>query len=142
MNFSYSLARTRFLNGAAKVRIIFKSASFSGKIFKKVFEADLHAPVLVRTQGLISHPFFKWECKGTAFFFTSKSFSAPKRTESCNDTRNMLNITTIQDCYNFVKVSKGHYTLCKRPKYWNIIQLTEVELYLFFIIFACYHIYI
>jgi hypothetical protein len=23
---------------------------------------------------LAGHPFFKWECKGSAFFFTSKSF--------------------------------------------------------------------
>ena len=34
MNFSFSLARTRFSNGAAKVRIIFKLPNLFEKIFK------------------------------------------------------------------------------------------------------------
>jgi hypothetical protein len=37
MNFSYSLARTRFSNGAAKVRIIFKLPNFFETFFKKIF---------------------------------------------------------------------------------------------------------
>ena len=74
MNLSYSLARTRFLNGAAKVRIFLKPASVSEKIFQKSFGADSDASVLSRTLSLISYPFFKWECKGTTFLFTSKLF--------------------------------------------------------------------
>ena len=74
MNFSFSLARTRFLNGAAKVRIFLKPASVFEKIFQKSFGADPDASVFVRTLSFISHPFFKWECKGTTFFFTSKFF--------------------------------------------------------------------
>ena len=37
MNFSFPLARTRFSNGAAKVRIIFKLPNFFETFFKKVF---------------------------------------------------------------------------------------------------------
>ena len=76
MNLHYPLSRTRFSNGAAKVRIFFKPASVSEKIFKFFFgsrSGESNATVLSRTH---SHPFLKWECKGTTFFNTSKSFSA------------------------------------------------------------------
>ena len=70
------LVVARFSNGAAKVRIFFKPASVSEKIFKFFFgsrSGESNATVLSRTH---SHPFLKWECKGTTFFHTSKSFSA------------------------------------------------------------------
>ena len=103
MNFPCSLARTRFLNGAAKVRIIFESATLWRKIFQKIFRADPGASVLARTHGLVSLPFFKWECKGTTYFQTSKSFFDFPDTEIRPQAPKSLNVTAVRRCYNFVK---------------------------------------
>ena len=50
MNFSVSLARTRFSNGAAKVRIIFRLPNFFETIFKKSFQEDLCASLFKNSQ--------------------------------------------------------------------------------------------
>ena len=70
MNFSVSLARTRFSNGAAKVRIIFKLPN----LFEKIFKFFLSAPVFHQNSQPYQPPVFQRECKGTTFFVTSKLF--------------------------------------------------------------------
>ena len=63
MNLSSSLARARFSNGAAKVRIIFKLPN----LFAKIFHFFVSASVFLRTLGLSSHPFFKGSAKVQLF---------------------------------------------------------------------------
>ena len=63
--------KTRFSNGAAKVSIIFKLPNLFAKIFQFLFSCS----VFLRTLQLFSHPFFKWECKGTTFFDTCNTFT-------------------------------------------------------------------
>jgi hypothetical protein len=83
MNFS----KTRFSNGAAKVRIIFKLPN----LFAKIFSFFISAPVFLRTLKLFSRPFFKWECKGTTFLFTCNTPSQNQPKEKLSKTSNMLN---------------------------------------------------
>ena len=80
MNFS----KSRFSNGAAKVRIIFKLPN----LFAKIFHFYFHASVLLRTLQLFSHPFFKWECKGTTFLFTCNTPPDNFRIEKLSETSN------------------------------------------------------
>ena len=68
MNFSYSLARTRFLNGAAKVRIFFESARLSGKIFKKIFRGGSSCVSLVKNSGPAQPPVFQMGVQRYDFF--------------------------------------------------------------------------
>ena len=48
---------------------------FNFQIFLQKFSVFfISAPVFLRTLGLISHPFFKWECKGTTFYLICKTW--------------------------------------------------------------------
>ena len=94
MNFSVSLARTRFSNGAAKVRIIFKLPN----LFEKIFKFFLSAPVFHQNSQPYQPPVFQRECKGTTFFVTSKLFRE-KIQKKCNFPQNASN-TAPKEHYN------------------------------------------
>ena len=71
MNFSFSLARTRFSNGAAKVRIIFKLPNLFSKIFQFLFLRQSFQELF----HLFSDPFFKGAAKVRIIFKLPNFFS-------------------------------------------------------------------
>ena len=70
MNLSLPVFRT----GLQRYALFFNLQIFLQLFSEKFFSDQITAPVFSRTLSLISHPFFKWECKGTTFFLISKFF--------------------------------------------------------------------
>ncbi len=76
MNFLNPSVRARFSNGDAKVRFFLKLP----KLFFKIFELfSVSRQSFIRTLSFAGHPFFKWECKGSVYFLTSKLFRRKNR---------------------------------------------------------------
>ena len=95
------LGETPFSIGAAKVRVIFEFPNLFSKIFHFL---SRNATVLFQNSQPFSSPSLKRECKGTTFFFTSKSFSHTIRHNLRPWTHNSLRFTAVWHCYNFVKI--------------------------------------
>ena len=107
MNFPIPLSRTRFSNGAAKVRIFFKPASVSGKIFDFFFSRRSgwsrcdsllknFQPAVSQT-GVQRYDFFHY----FQIFFNAQR--RQHRQKTCPRQTNSLDARDIHDYYDFVK---------------------------------------
>jgi hypothetical protein len=73
MNFFFPrffFSRAPFQLGVQRYALFFNFQIFSQKFFIFHLQRQSFQELLT----LAGHPFFKWECKGSAFFLTSKLF--------------------------------------------------------------------
>ena len=106
MNLSYSLARTRFLNGAAKVRIFLKPASVSEKKSKNLSEQIPMRQSCQELSALSATRFSNGSAKVLLFCLLpnySRPFSRISLTITLQNELNKLYTSKITDCYIFVK---------------------------------------
>ena len=86
MNFLNPLSRTRFSNGAAKVRIFFKPASVSGKIFDFFLETLRMEPMRQSCEELSARRFSNGSAKVRLFSLLPNLFRQPEARTGAKDT--------------------------------------------------------
>ena len=74
MNFSFPLSRPVFRTGMQRYALFSNFQNFFQKISRKLENSKNSRASLFKNSCPYRHPFFKWECKGTTFFLTSKLF--------------------------------------------------------------------